>query len=87
MTLTLNPRQHFFDIVQAADETRTEIEPIRSKLPAGRCRLVEARQAEPERLVHDALEGLPPAAGGLRQPRGNVLVECQGCAHDLMLLA
>lgn len=85
MTLAFDPRQHFLDIVEAADEARPEAEAGRAKGPAVGAWRVARVESRPQDFVHERLERLAALALLALQPHAHVIVQGQRCPHIAML--
>lgn len=85
MRLSLDTREHSFDIVEAADETGSKIKPASAELPAA-TRFVEHGQARAQGFVDDDLEGALLPAHELLEPGRHVTLKRQGGAHIMMLI-
>lgn len=83
MLLSLDAREHLFDVVEAPDQARAQIEAGGAKR-GPRLRVVELIESRPERVVHDALERLPSLASQLFETRRHVFFQRQCGAHNLM---
>lgn len=81
MMLALDARKHLFDIVEAPDQARSQVEAGGSKR-SPRLRVIELIESRPERVIHDALERLSSLAGQLFETRRDVLFQGQCGAHD-----
>lgn len=75
MRFALDTREHFLDVVQAADQTGPEVEARRAKRLSGSSGLFHGVEARPERLVDHGFHRKLPAAGDLIEPGGHVLFE------------
>lgn len=84
MPLAFDARQHFFDVVQAANEAGTKTETSGLEGPRHR-RFFDRGEAGAKRFVDDGLQRLPPFTGHLLQPGGDVLLERQGRSHHVMI--
>lgn len=86
MIFALGSRQHLLDIVEAADQARTEIEPLGVEgLPLS-FRTLRCVKTRAKHLVQDRLEGGAPPPPLLLQPDCDIVIEGEGRAHTLMLL-
>lgn len=85
MGFPFGSRQHVFDVVEAADETRPEIEPHCDVRWARAPRLVEHRESRPQRVVHDGAKRSLLFSRQAFQPRGHILIQRQCRSHIMMI--
>jgi len=85
MILALSAGQHLFDVIEAANETRAQVEAFRPKLIRAAPRPSERVKTCPENVVDDRLERHPPLAPLAFEPHSHVIIEGQCRSHTLML--
>jgi hypothetical protein len=85
MVLALGAGQHLLDVIEAANETRAQIEAFRPKLIRAAPRPSESVKTCPENVVDDRLERHPPLAPLAFESHGHVIIEGQSGSHTLML--
>ena len=85
MILALGAGQHLLDVIEAANETRAQIEAFCPKLIRAAPRPSESVKTCPENLVDDRLERHPPLSPLAFESHGHVLIEGQRRTHTLML--
>ena len=85
MIVAFDPREHLFDIVEAAETARTQIEPGRADGACFPRRLVNGFEPCPQDVVHDGLEALTALFHLAFQPSHHIIVDCQCRSHIMML--
>ena len=84
MVFALGARQHLFDVVEAADEARPEIEAFGAEGPFPFLRLTRIETGSKD-VVDDRLERVSALFHFLFEPHCDVFVQCQRGAHTLMV--
>src|SRR5215470_10010890 len=85
VVFALGTREHFFDVIEASDETWPEVEPLRPELVSLLLGTSESVQAAPEDLVHDRFQRDAPFASLPFQPHGHIIIDGERGAHVSML--
>jgi hypothetical protein len=73
-------------IVRAPGNRRTQMHGLNSERSDGLCSSPPGKPCS-QVLVDDGLEGPARASGLSLKPRGNILVQSQGCSHSIMMLS
>jgi hypothetical protein len=87
MTLAFDALQNVFDVVQAADQARSEIEASRAMRFARHRPLVNARQSGAKRVIDYGPEWPSLPLDGRPQPSRDIVIQCERRAHDALMLS
>jgi hypothetical protein len=84
MALALGSRQDFFDVVEAPDQARSEVEPFGTKRDA-RTGPLERAQTRTQGIIHERLERYAAAFSFLFKPRRHIVINRQRRPHIVMM--
>ena len=85
MILAFGSRQYFFDVVEAADDTRAKAEACGLEPPAALPGRLEGIETSSQHVVDERLERDAPLPQFPVEPRAHIVVQGQRRAHTLML--
>jgi hypothetical protein len=85
MVVAFDPRQDFFNVVEAADQASPEIKALGPKASGPSWRSVEGIEPRAQRIVDDSLEGLPSPFHVSLEPRRDIVIQRQCGSHIMML--
>ena len=85
MILALDAREHFFNVVEAADQARSAVEASGLERFARWARSVCGVKARAQDIVHKRFERDAPFSPLALQPHRNVVIERQRGTHIVML--